>query len=111
MSWASQLRRCARHRNSLGSESPVLRGIWNQKRLALLQHPLARGGSTRLLDSLEPEPRFEPQAVEVHPTYICVICATKNRSQLHQLIESRVGVAVEDIELRMQVGFPVLKHL
>jgi hypothetical protein len=100
---------CARHRDSLGKKSPVLRRVGDQKRFALFQHPLAGRNSTRLFDCLEAIPRFEPNPVEVHPTYIGIIGATEHRGQLHQLVESRVRVTVEDIELRMQIRFLGLK--
>ena len=85
--------------------------IGDQQRLAFLQHPLAGGRGARLLDALEAEPRLEPEAVEVHPADVGVVGAAQHRGQLRQLIESGIGIAVEDVEFRMQKRLLILKEL
>src|SRR5208282_2518237 len=87
-------------RNAFRRKARIVPGIANQQRLSLVDHPLACRRRGHLFLRLEAELRLEPKSAEIHPPNVGVVGRAQHRGQLRQLIERRVGVAIEDVEVR-----------
>jgi hypothetical protein len=90
---------CVHQLDAAGREAGILAGVADQQGLAFLNQPLARRGETRLLRRLEAKLRFEPEAIEIHPSDVRVVGVAEDCGELCEFVQCGVGAAVKHFEL------------